>query len=100
MSVTWTVVASLPFAPEVVLPTLQRFKELHVGATGRYGFESTFNPTYPSVDGQQPGWVFPWFYGIDQGALALMIENYRTRIFLRLCQSMFRVVTWSGSEKS
>jgi hypothetical protein len=75
---TWAAAASLPFAPEVVLPTLRRFKELHVGATGRYGFESTFNPTYPSGDGQQPGWVCPWFYGIDQGALALMIENYRT----------------------
>ncbi|WP_240922434.1 glucoamylase family protein [Oleiagrimonas sp. C23AA] len=75
---TWAVAASLPFAPEVVLPTLRHFAELHVGATGRYGFESTFNPSYPSADGQQPGWVCPWIYGIDQGALGLMIENYRT----------------------
>jgi len=75
---TWAAAASLPFAPEVVLPTLRRFKEIHVGANGRYGFESTFNPTYPSADGQQPGWVCPWIYGIDQGTLALMIENYRT----------------------
>ncbi len=75
---TWAAAASLPFAPEVVLPTLQRFKEIHVGATGRYGFESTFNPTYPCADGPQPGWVCPWIYGIDQGALALMIGNYDT----------------------
>jgi hypothetical protein len=75
---TWAAAASLPFAPEVVLPTLHRFQELHVGATGPYGFESTFNPTYPSATGQKPGWVCPWIYGIDQGALALMIENHRT----------------------
>lgn len=75
---TWAAAASLPFAPEVVLPTLRRFEELHVGATGRYGFETTFNPTFPSATGQRPGWVCPWIYGIDQGALAVMIENHRT----------------------
>lgn len=75
---TWAVVASLPFAPEVVLPTLRRFAQMQVGASGRYGFESTLNPTYPTEEGQPSGWVCPWVYGIDQGALALMIENFRT----------------------
>lgn len=75
---TWAAVASLPFAPEVVLPTLRRFEELHVGVSGRYGFESTFNPTFPSTDDKQAGWVCPWVYGIDQGALALMVGNYRS----------------------
>jgi hypothetical protein len=75
---TWAAAASLPFAPEIVLPTLRRFEALHVGASSQYGFESTFNPTYPAPEDRPAGWVCPWTYGIDQGALALMIENYRT----------------------
>lgn len=74
----WAAAASLPFAPEVVLPTLRRFREMHTGAEGRYEFESTFNLTHQSPQGRRRGWVCPWIYGIDQGALALMIENYRT----------------------
>ncbi|MEO7917505.1 MAG: glucoamylase family protein, partial [Dokdonella sp.] len=74
----WAAAASLPFAPEVVLPTLRRFGETHTGAAGRYEFESTFNLTYQSPQGRRQGWVCPWIYGIDQGALALMIDNYRS----------------------
>ena len=74
----WAVVASLPFAPEVVLPTLHRFQRVHIRPGSRYGFESTFNATYPGPSGGDPGWFCPWNYAIDQGAIALMIENYRT----------------------
>lgn len=74
----WAAATSLPFAPEVVLPTLRRFEELHVGEGSRYALESAFNPTFPTPEGDSPGWTCPWVYGIDQGALALMIENHRT----------------------
>jgi hypothetical protein len=80
----WCAAASLPFAPEVVLPTLRRFDGLHVGAHSPYAFESTFNPTYPTPDGGPIGWVCPWVFGIDQGALALMFENYRTGLIWKL----------------
>lgn len=76
----WCAAASLPFAPEIVLPTLRRFDDLHAGASGPYAFESTFNPTYPTPDGGAIGWVCPWVYGIDQGALALMFENYHSAL--------------------
>lgn len=69
---------SLPFVPEVVLPTLRRFEALHVGASSPYGFESAFNPTFPTREGDPAAWTCPWVYGIDQGALALMFENHRT----------------------
>jgi len=61
-----------------VLPTLRRFDALHVGKGSRYAFASSFNPTFPTQDEDAGGWTCPWVYGIDQGALALMIENYRT----------------------
>ena len=73
----WCAAASLPFAPEVVLPTLRRFHDLHVGASSPYALVATFNPTYRTPDSGPVGWVSPWVYGIDLGALALMHENYQ-----------------------
>ena len=62
----WAAATSLPFAPEVVLPTLRRFQALHVGASSPYGFESAFNPTFPTREGDPAGWICPWVYGIDR----------------------------------
>ena len=73
----WAVVASLPFAPEIVLPTIRNFSRLELSMADNYGFKTSFNPTYP-VKGSGCGWVSPYYFGIDQGPLALMIENYRT----------------------
>jgi hypothetical protein len=73
----WAVVASLPFAPEVVLPTVVNFARMDLGMLEPYGFKATFNQTFP-VEGSDRGWVSPWHFGIDQGPIILMIENYRT----------------------
>jgi hypothetical protein len=43
----------------------------------RNGFKATFNPT-SAVEGSDRGWVSPWHFGIDQGPIILMIENYRS----------------------
>jgi hypothetical protein len=71
----WAVVASLPFAPEIVLPTIKHFEQLDLGMLRPYGFKATFNPTF-TVDGTGRGWVSPWHFGIDQGPIILMIDNY------------------------
>lgn len=73
----WVVVASLPFAPEIVLPTLRHFAEMDLGMLRPYGFKATFNRTFP-VEGSAHGWVTPWHFGIDQGPIVLMVQNYRT----------------------
>ncbi len=73
----WAVLASLPFAPEVVLPTVVNFARMDLGMLEPYGFKATFNQTFP-VEGSDRGWVSPWHFGIDQGPVILMIENYRT----------------------
>src|SRR5262249_46738121 len=74
----WVVVASLPFAPEIVIPTVRAMMRLDLGHTERYGFKPSFNETY-AVTGSPTGWwVTPYHFGIDQGPIILMIENYRS----------------------
>ena len=46
--------------------------------TKRYGFKPSFNQTYAVPDSPTGWWVTPCHFGIDQGPVALMIENYRT----------------------
>jgi hypothetical protein len=89
----WAVVASLPFAPEIVLPTIQYLvHEVDLKTGNPYGFKATFNPTYPDKSGNPHGWISPWHYGINQGPINPMIENYRTGLLWRLMQSCPYVV--------
>lgn len=75
----WAVVASLPFAPEIVLPTLDHFiNHVDLKTKDRCGFKATFNPTHPATTDNPLGWVSPWQYGLNQGPIVLMIENYRS----------------------
>ena len=80
----WAVVASLPFAPEIVLPTIAHFMRLHLGGAHPYGFKATFNPTFPDRSGSPLGWVSPWHFGINQGPIVVMIENHRSGLVWRL----------------
>ena len=79
----WAVVASLPFAPEIVLPTIDHFSRLRLREIHPYGFKATFNPTFMNHPGSAYGWVSPWHFGLNQGPIVLMIEN--------------TVRVWSGS---
>ena len=74
----WVVVASLPFAPEIVIPTVRAMAQLDLGMTKRYGFKASFNETYEVPDSSTGWWVTSYHFGIDQGPVILMIENYRT----------------------
>lgn len=80
----WAVVASLPFAPEIVLPTVKHFNELRLRETNPYGFKATFNPTFPDKGGRPCGWITPWHYGLNQGPIVMMIENFRTGLLWKL----------------
>jgi hypothetical protein len=75
----WVVVASLPFAPDIVLPAIDHYvNELKLSERNLYGFKATFNPTFSTPETAPFGWVSPWHFGINQGPIVLMIENYRT----------------------
>jgi hypothetical protein len=56
-----------------------------------YGFKCSFNPTF--TDGQNKrGWHSKGYYGLDQGPIVLMIENYRTGFLWRLMRQCPYVV--------
>lgn len=89
----WVVVASLPFAPEIVIPTVRNFARKNLGMTRLYGFKPSFNETYPAQDIPTGGWVSPCHFGIDQGPVVLMIENYRTGLLWNIMKRCQPVVT-------
>ena len=81
----WGVVSSLPFAPEIVLPTIEHMvHDLHLKVGNRYGFKGTFNPTFTTKSGNPNGWISPWHFGLNQGPICSMIENYRSDLVWRL----------------
>ena len=86
----WAVAASLPFAPEVVLPSLHRLNEVYPEITNQYGFKCSYNPTFTSKNGK--GWVSKGYYGLDQGPIIMMIENYRTGLIWRLMRRSAYIV--------
>ena len=79
----WAVAASLPFAPEIVLPTLQHCHERSLKVANNFGYRGTYNPTFPGDTVGSP-WMCPWHTGLNEGPIVLMIENYRSGFLWRL----------------
>jgi len=88
----WAVVASLPFAPEIVLPTCRYLQEA-IGLDRPYGFKASFNPTYPLSRSGRYGWISPVHFGINQGPIVLMIENHRNGLLWRIMRECPYVVS-------
>ena len=53
----WVVVASLPFAPEIVIPTVRNFARMNLGMTRLYGFKPSFNQSFAVEDSPTGWWV-------------------------------------------
>lgn len=85
----WGAIASLPFAPELVLPLIHALDEQYPAVTSKYGFKCSFNPTFVAENGDSDdsGWISEGYYGLDQGPIVLMIENYRSGLFWQLMRS-------------
>jgi hypothetical protein len=77
--------ASLPFAPEIVIPAVEEMHNLYgKDIYSKYGFLDAFNPSFtydvPLKTGQMIpgfGWVASDYIGIDEGPIVAMIANYR-----------------------
>jgi hypothetical protein len=80
----WAAIASLPFAPAIVLPAIGHFQEFYPKMTSTYGFKCSFNPTFSDRGGSGTGWISKGYYGLDQGPIVLMIENYLSGFVWRL----------------
>jgi hypothetical protein len=59
----------------------------------RIGFKATFNPTFPDKSGNAYGWVSPWHYGLNQGPMIIMIENYCSGVVWQLMRQCPCIVT-------
>ena len=88
----WAVVASLPFAPEIVLPTIRHYDEAYPEMRHAYGFRCSFNPTFPTEASGRVGWVSNGYYGLNQGPIVLMIENYWSGLIWSLVKRCPHVV--------
>ena len=67
------VAASMPFIPELSLPTLRFMYENYKNKIwGKYGFVDAFNT------GQN--WYDDGYIGIDEGNMVLMLENFRSEL--------------------
>jgi hypothetical protein len=76
----WAVATSLPFAPEIVIKTIRHVIE-RLKMTGRspYGFVASFNATYPHA-ADAHAWTSPWIFGLNEGPILMMIENFHTEL--------------------
>ena len=52
--------------------------------TSKYGFKCSYNPTFTLSKSKGKGWVSEGYYGLDQGPIVMMIENYRTGMLWRM----------------
>ncbi|HEX4959712.1 MAG TPA: glucoamylase family protein [Thermoanaerobaculia bacterium] len=98
----WAAAASLPFAPEIVLPALEHFRNVYPEVWSEDGLLTSFNPSFDTGDGSGRGWLAPAHNGVDQGPVALMIENYRSGLLwdlMRECPAIVNGLRRAGFRK-
>ncbi|HEX6245694.1 MAG TPA: glucoamylase family protein [Polyangiales bacterium] len=86
-------IASIAFAPEIVIPTIHAFKERYGDHLyKKYGFLDSINPSFTYADVKvsfgevvgKSGWVAKDYLGIDQGPILAMIGNYRSGLIWKI----------------
>lgn len=95
----WAVVASLPFAPDIVIDTIRHAIEaLNLTNPEWFGFNASFNPTFPEKTRNPNGWVSPYKFGINEGPIVLMIENFFSGLIWNLMKDCPYIL--SGLQKA
>jgi hypothetical protein len=74
--------SSLVFAPEITLPAVRNMVARGPGGAGEFVRAGGFNPTLGEAGAN--GWISQQTFGLDQGIIVLMVENYRTGLLWRL----------------
>ena len=95
----WVVVASLPFAPEIVIPTIRAFGPAGPRHDDALRLQAVVQPDLRGGDSPTGWWVTPYHFGIDQGPVVLMIENYRTGLIwdiMRRCPAVIAGLRRAG----
>ena len=90
----WAVVASLPFAPEIVLPTIRHaIERLRLKSPNKMGFDASFNATFPEKGENRYGWISPWRFGLNEGPTVMMIDNYQNGLLWKIMRTCPYIVT-------
>ncbi len=77
----WAVVSSLPFLPDIVLSTMRHaIKKLNLEKHHPVGFDASYNPTFLEKNTVFNSWISEWQFGLNQGPVILMIENYKSAL--------------------
>lgn len=76
------VLASLPFAPHVVMQAVRNLLVRYPEVLSDARLSTGVNPSRKSANGS--AWVSVGHYGLDQGSVAMMIENHRSGQIWRL----------------
>jgi hypothetical protein len=84
-----SVLSSLVFAPELVWPALRRMQARSAASDACLARASGYNDTVrvasPAAQGPPAaGWVSDGCFGLDQGMIVLMVENFRSGLVWRL----------------
>jgi hypothetical protein len=76
---------SLPFEPKLALAAIRNICENDPRIAEPYRVPSGLNPTVSSDD--PLGWMSEGYFGLDQGLMVLMIENYRSEFVWNLMRN-------------
>ncbi|MBC7483572.1 MAG: hypothetical protein H7337_17125, partial [Rhizobacter sp.] len=95
------VLSSLVFAPELVLPALRRLVARGRAPDCGLARASSYNDTVrmgPPVVGaskgpRATGWISEGSFGLDQGMIVLMVENFRSGLLWRLLRDSVPIRT-------
>lgn len=75
--------ASLPYLPEIVIPTMRYWlSERPELFSENGGFTDAFNQTFGGS--LKSGWICSHRLGIDQGPIVLMMENFRSELIWKI----------------
>jgi hypothetical protein len=83
------IVGSLPFAPDIALPAIRHIVERDARFRRDYRMPSGMNPTLTT--GDPFCWISEGYFGLDQGLIVLMIENYRSQLIWNLMSQCPRI---------
>jgi hypothetical protein len=95
----WAVATSLPFAPGIVIKTIRHaIEHLKLLGGSPYGLVASYNPTYPDSS-KLHAWASPWIFGLNEGPMLMMIENFHTELIwktVRRCSYIVKGLRRAG----
>jgi hypothetical protein len=83
----WVAIACVPFEPEAAIAATRTMIARFPKVLRESRFVGSFNPSLATGEDAPEGWVSASCYGLDQGLLVMMIENYRTGLIWQLMRN-------------